>query len=31
MTAGLEPVITRVDGDRVERDQQVRPPGHPGG
>ena len=31
MTAGLEPVITGVDGDRVERDQQVRPPGHPGG
>ena len=29
MTPGLEAVVARVEGDRVERDQQVRPPGTP--
>jgi hypothetical protein len=30
MTAGLEPVITGVLGDRVQRDDQVRLSGDPG-
>ena len=29
MTLALEPVIARVEGDRVERDHQVRPPRRP--